>query len=133
MEENINFKFFFFFALINFKWIPIGIFKIQNQFQNSWIQTFILQCMSLMCLKLWDIRWIMFKKLKIHWINAMWFQFIILWTFQNPENYNYFRSLLSIKKKLLLWFFYMSYHHDLKLENETKCYFQYNQNIHILS
>jgi hypothetical protein len=32
------------------------------------IQTFILQCVNLICLKLWDIGWIMFKKLKIHWI-----------------------------------------------------------------
>jgi hypothetical protein len=34
---------------------------------------FILQCVNLMCLKLWDIGWIMFKKLKIHWMNGMWF------------------------------------------------------------
>jgi hypothetical protein len=26
-----------------------------------------------MCLKLWDIGWIMLKKLKIHWMNGMWF------------------------------------------------------------
>jgi hypothetical protein len=32
---------------------------------------FILQCESFMCLKLWDIRWIMFNKLKIHWMNGM--------------------------------------------------------------
>ncbi len=35
---------------------------------NSWIWTFILQCVILMCLKFWDIGWIMLKKLKIHWM-----------------------------------------------------------------
>jgi len=37
------------------------------------------------------------------------------------------------KKNFFYDIFYMSYHHDLKLETETKCYFQYNLNIHILS
>jgi hypothetical protein len=34
---------------------------------------FILQGVNFMCLKLWDIGWIMFKKLKIYWMNGMWF------------------------------------------------------------
>ncbi len=29
--------------------------KFCHTLQNSWIWTFILQCVSLMCLKLWDI------------------------------------------------------------------------------
>jgi len=47
-----------------------GLLNIGNKFyhtlQNSWIWTFILQCVSFMRLKLWDIKLIMFKKLKIH-------------------------------------------------------------------
>ncbi len=40
--------------------------KFYHTLQNSWIWIFILQCVSLMCLKLWDMESIMFKKLKIH-------------------------------------------------------------------
>ncbi len=29
--------------------------KLCHALQNSWIWTFILQCVNLMCLKLWDI------------------------------------------------------------------------------
>ncbi len=47
-----------------------GLLNLGNKFyhtlQNSWIWTFILQCVNIMCLKLWDITWNMFKKLKIH-------------------------------------------------------------------
>ncbi len=36
-----------------------GLLNLDNKFchalQNSWIWTFVLQCVSLMCLKLWDI------------------------------------------------------------------------------
>ncbi len=38
-----------------------GLLNLNDKFckalalQNSWIWTFILQCVSLMCLKLWDI------------------------------------------------------------------------------
>jgi hypothetical protein len=34
---------------------------------------FYLTMCSLMCLKLWDIGWIMFMKKKIDWMNGMWF------------------------------------------------------------
>ncbi len=37
-----------------------GLFYLDNKFchtlQDSWIWTFILQCVSLICLKLWDVR-----------------------------------------------------------------------------
>ncbi len=47
-----------------------GLLNLSNKFyhilQNSWIWILILQCVDIMCLKLWDIKWNMFKKLKIH-------------------------------------------------------------------
>jgi hypothetical protein len=37
--------------------------KFYHTLQNSWIWTFILQWVNLMCLKLWNIEWIMCKEL----------------------------------------------------------------------
>jgi hypothetical protein len=91
--------------------------KFCHAFQNSWIWIFILQCVSLMCLKLLDIGWIIFLKLKKHWINGMWIKFIMLWTF----------------KKFFYDIFYMSYSIMTWNWNGKKCYFQYNVDIHILS
>jgi len=40
--------------------------KLCHSLQNSWIWTFILQHVNLMCLTFWDIGGIMFNKLKTH-------------------------------------------------------------------
>jgi hypothetical protein len=52
---------------------------------------FILQCVSLMCLKLWDIGWIMFKKLKIHWMS-----------FLNSQKNSYFKFPFK-HLKIIIW------------------------------
>ncbi len=103
--------------------LKVGLWHLQN----SWIWNFILQCVNFMCLKLWDIGWIMFKKLNIHWMNGMWFKFITLWIFLISKNYNYFKSFFNHFKKLnnFFWYiFYMSYNiMILKLEMEKNVIF----------
>jgi hypothetical protein len=41
------------------------------------IWTFILQCISILYLKVWDIAWLMFKKIKMLWMNEIWVKFIV--------------------------------------------------------
>jgi len=62
----------------------------------------------------------------------------MLWTFQNLENYNYFRSLFKhlkiiIKKNSFVIFFICFIASGIEIRNEKKSYFQYNLNIHILN
>jgi hypothetical protein len=45
--------------LMNNGLLNFGV-KFYHTLQNSWIWIFILQCVSLMCIKPWDIGWIMF-------------------------------------------------------------------------
>jgi hypothetical protein len=46
----------------------------------------------------------MFKEAKMHWTLIMiWVKFIMLWTFQGPKNYYYFKSHFKHKKWLFSW------------------------------
>jgi Fe-S oxidoreductase len=59
----------------------------------------------------------------------------MLWTFQNPEKCNDFRSLFKhlFKKNYFVIDFVCLIASWLEIGNEKKCYFQCNLNIHILS
>jgi len=43
-------------------------------------------------LKFWHIVWLMFKRLKMHWMHGIWIKLIMLWTFQDFKNCNYFKD-----------------------------------------
>jgi hypothetical protein len=60
---------------------------------------FYLQCVSFMCLKLWDIGWIIFLKLKIHRMNGMWFNLLCYGIFLIP--FKHFLKIMSYR--IMIW------------------------------
>ncbi len=80
--------------LLNLATIFVTLIKLTTFF-------FLLQYISPTYLKLWDIAWLMFKKLKMHWMSRIWVKFIVLWIFQSLKNCNYLKSLFKDKNDFL--------------------------------